>query len=85
MPKQRILEHLDLVKKVHQQGPIYLLQQVGRPLHIAWIDPSCFVCLGDYNLWDENFDGLDVGPLYTLTRNQEQSPSCQQSMTLAPH
>jgi hypothetical protein len=40
-------------RKVHQQEPIYLLQQTAN---ITWTDPSCFVCLHHHNLWDEGFD-----------------------------
>lgn len=43
-------------RKVHQQEPIYLLQQAASTAHITWTDPSCFVCLHHHNLWDEWFD-----------------------------
>jgi hypothetical protein len=43
-------------RKVHQQEPIYLLQQTASTANITWTDPSCFVCLHHHNLWDEGFD-----------------------------
>lgn len=54
MPKQKALKCQDSAKKAHQQGPIYTSCNKLVTFFTLFIDCSYFICIGDYNLWDEN-------------------------------